>query len=182
MPFCVTACWINRSRMRSHTSNGMNSWAGDPSPNITSHSCTDLLPAAPAPWWELPELQFPGDKWEQDEMSHLQWDTLWAGSQYPSPEWHRLFLVQVPWTAAALTPGDVFWAGTCGEERKHRAHRHQHSTEIIKQEGEQRQLNVGGWADEIPDPWQSSLNLSSDISSLINPSAVRFPRIFNSQQ
>lgn len=129
-----------------------------------------------------PKLQFPGDKWEQDEMSHLQWDTLWAGSQYPSPAWHRLFLVQVPWTAAALTPGDVFWAGTCGEERKHRAHRHQHSTEIIKQEGEQRQLNVGGWADEIPDPWQSSLNLSSDISSLINPSAVRFPRIFNSQQ
>lgn len=52
--------------------------------------------------------------------------------------------VQVPGTAAAPAPGDISWPGARGEERKHGAHRHQHSTEISKQEGEKRQFNEGG--------------------------------------
>lgn len=54
-------------------------------------------------------------------------------------------LEQVPWTTAALAPGDIFWTRTCCEERKHWAHRHNHSTEIIKQEGDNYQEPWAVW-------------------------------------
>lgn len=78
-------------------------------------------------------------------------------------------IVQVPWTNAALTPGDIFWTRTRGEERKHWAHRHQHSTEIIKQEGKKRQLKWGGVSR------CDAQILRAALAVTVKPSAVMFP-------